>query len=380
MEKAKAVSKQSIRVLGDRLVVDHVVVDDDDVANYFGDVPADKVEKRFQQAVRVGTQALRTVQTYQGIEMIERRFQALDAKFKDRLKEVLDQIDDEFEDKFGEDGTISKLVSDHFGEKGKVEEIFDPGKEGSVTYNLLHEFRRELQGLREIVEREAGRTEVLKLSPKKGTKFEDWCEDVLSEIAKRQQPSDVVERVGAKVEYFGSKKGDFKVTLGQNTKWRIAVEVKDLTSHISLEKIRKYLKTAMEKRGAQYAVLVVKNVESLPKSVGFFNELEGNILVCALGREGEKPEFHPEVVDIAYKWAKLRVMTEGARDLRFDAGKLLRRIDSMKGRMNEFGGILGQVRDVRKVLDAVEARIEGLRDDLSVELRDLVSELKKTPP
>jgi hypothetical protein len=202
---------------------------------------------------------------------------------------------------------------------------------------------------------------------------------VLSEIAKRQQPSDVVERVGTTVTYFGSKKGDFEVILGQNAKWKIVFEVKDLASRISAEKIREYLRAAKENRGAQYAVLVVRNVESLPKSVGFFNELEGDLLICALGREGDETSLHPEVIDIAYKWAKLRLMAEVARDLHFDAGKLLKRLESMKGRLNEFGEILAQVRAVKRVVDSVELGIEGLRDSLDQELRDFASELNRFP-
>lgn len=376
MEKTKSLAKQSIRVSGEKLVIDHLVVNDSDVANYFGDVPVDKAEGTFLQAVRVGTQALRTMQTYQGIDLIEKRFQALDRRFKDRLEDAFDQMDQELEAKFGEDGEVSKLVQDHFGEKGKVEEIFDPGKEGSVTYSLLTEFRKELQSLRELIERESGKSEVLQLSPKKGPKFEDWCEDILCEIAKRQQPADLVETVKASQAYFGSKKGDFKIVLGDNRKWKIAVEVKDLTSRISANKIRSYLKAAMENRDAQYAVLFVRNVECLPKSLGFFNELEGDMLVCALGSRDDDSSFHPEVIDIAYKWSKLRVLAESASKLHLNPARMLRRVDSIRGRMNEFKGVLDQCRAVQRVVDEMESRIESLRNDLNAELRDLLAEVK----
>ncbi len=377
MQKAKGISKATIRVQGSHVIVDHFVLDDDDVANYFGDVLEQQVEERFAQALRVGTQALRTMQTYQNVDLVERRFQSLDNKFKQRLQDTLQEFNTQFEGKFGKEGEVAKFVKEHFGEKGKVEEMFDPQNEGSVTHSLLEEFREALGDLRNQIIKESASADALNQTPVKGAMFEEWCGDVLGDIAKRQQPADILEPTGTKAASFTSKKGDFVITLGQDAGRRIAVEAKDVKK-INMGEIRNYISEAIRVRGAQYAILVVKNVEALPRTVGYFNEFENRFLVCALGSQAADGMLHAEILDISYKWAKMRVLINAMKDLNFDTNRVIGKIDSMKGRMNEFASILNECHAMKEVVEEVEHKLEVLRDGFTQDLGDLVSEVNKS--
>ena len=132
------------------------------------------------------------------------------------------------------------------------------------------------------------------------------CEQKLSEITRLNgdELENTTETVGVIPH---SKKGDYVVTLaGQNPR-RVVFELKNVSSEkFSPSKIHDSLEQSMKNREASYGVFVVEDVETVPESIGWFNECADNQLVCALSTEGSPDLTNLEILFIAYRWAKLQ--------------------------------------------------------------------------
>ena len=81
-----------------------------------------------------------------------------------------------------------------------------------------------------------------------------------------------------------SKKGDMVVNVAGGSS--IAIEVKDVGS-ITQDGASELLDDCMDNRDAAFALLVVKNVEAFPKSMGWFHEFGPSKLAIALGSASE---------------------------------------------------------------------------------------------
>ena len=81
---------------------------------------------------------------------------------------------------------------------------------------------------------------------------------------------------------------------------RMVFEMKD-TAAIGPALIRGELKEAMDNRGAAYGVLAAGSRASLPGSVGWFNECDGDKLACAVEDGDGNPAIGGEMIQTAYK-------------------------------------------------------------------------------
>lgn len=66
---------------------------------------------------------------------------------------------------------------------------------------------------------------------------------------------------------------------------------------------------AMKNRGAHYGIFIVKYRDALPKKLGWFHELTGNILVCAMGDKASDTQFQ-QIIALAITFAKFRLQKE----------------------------------------------------------------------
>jgi|GEM_PF-1488606 len=260
-------------------------------------------------------------------------------------------------------GRFTKKLDEYLGSGGRLEELLDPSGDGSPIGKLKKEILGEIKELRDMVSKKEGWKEAVDATTLKGYEFEDACEEVLNRCVEfGESLTRTTDEVG---NIPKCKKGDFVIELENGKK--IVLEVKDL-KNISLSKIKDEVKEAMENRGADYGIFVSKYVEALPESVGWFNEY-GNVLVCALGSR-EADIFHPEMLDIAYHWAKLRLKGEGEVD-REAIKKAMSELDGLSDALYDLSQIRAKCKSAKKAIDEVEKIANSLEESLEEQLKSL---------
>lgn len=420
-----------IRIKDNKLIIEHVTLESEDTVRYFEEVPLDARLERFGQALAIGTTALRTMQTYENLDLIDRKFSVLQTSFESKLKDTLGsirkEVDDKFgkkgdvtllvekhfgpqgkvsslmEDYFGKDGQLSKLVEAHFGikgsfnetvdkyfgerglfqeqvesmlgDKGRLKTILNPGEKGTPFNLLIEEIKAENIRLVDRILQEKVKEEFTAKTPLKGFEFEDWVYETLCEIARSGKSGDVVEQVSTETSesLSKSKKGDFVLSLGENPNLRVVVEAKNWSSGLSLPRIKAVLDEAMKARNAQYGLLISKQKEALPPFVGYFNEYD-NMLVCALSKSDD-PNLNFEIVDIAYKWAKLQVLRRNRESGRVDASEVSKELNATKDELKEFQKILTQCDNIVHSSAAIRVSCITMKSRVSSRIDSLLGKL-----
>ncbi|MDP2939289.1 MAG: hypothetical protein Q8O13_04310 [Candidatus Omnitrophota bacterium] len=371
----------NIQVFDDILTVKDFKTVDKEIVSYFNEIPEEQRSERFEKALKVGVVALRTTGTTEKIDYIQKEFSDLETKFKSGL----DKVKDELDKYFGDRGIINSLVTNSFGERGMVvrniSEIFDPYKTGSPIFNLrnlleekIKTVEQALQGLKTRKEVEA----VIQKSIQKGYSFEDECERILSEVVKLQSDGDQLENTTKKEgKLKDCDKGDFVVALGKRTDKTFTFEVKDVQT-ISLPVIIDTLDTAMKNRTASYGIFIVKNISALPKSIGWFNEYGGNKLVCALSSELDNGQIHDEILHIAYKWCKTKLLLEVAESKGLDITKIQEKMSNLKGIFSNLRAIRLQCTNIDNSVKSLREESDTLEKIVKEQLEDIEKELRKS--
>ena len=292
-----------VTVSGDRVAVDGFETTDGEIVSYFGGLgESERLDRRLEQALRIGILAIRSTGESENVRFVEKAFDALRLAFEQRMDAVFD-----------EDGQLSAALARHLGDDGTlVRDLFNPDREGSPLHALRADMRRALAEIRDkLGEQEAAR-QVAGKGTQKGREFEEWCADGLALAAKAA--ADTLDRTGDEAGSAGaSKKGDFVTTLGGSGA-RVVFEMKDKGGMRTAE-IKRELGEAMNNRDASYGVLVARKRSSLPDSVGWFNEYDnGTMLACAVEDDEGNAVMNGEMVIMAYRWARARAAAAAAAD------------------------------------------------------------------
>jgi hypothetical protein len=359
-----------------KMVVRDFSTEDNDIVSYFKDYEnSDELQERFESVLKVGVVATRTVGVTEKIDYIQKEFNILDTKFKDTFTDVTSELDNKLEEMFGEEGTFSSLLEEHFGEDGVlVKELFDPNKEGTPLYNLKSELEHKIEEIKEKLGISEAVEEIKSKTPLKGFDFEDYCQHILSRIARIH--GDQLDKTGTKAGKVKlSKKGDFVLTLGHKIGKKIVLELKD-GGKFSLNEIQHTMDEAIRNREATYGIFVVKNMESIPESVGWFNEYNGNQLVCALGNKESDGMLHEEILYIAYKWAKLKTLLESLQEKKMDASFIIQKATTIKNKLEEFKAIRTQCSNIEKSNEEIRTISRRAEKEISEQLTEIIESIK----
>jgi hypothetical protein len=317
MEAATPLRQAHVRTIGDRLVVDGLVVEDECAVRLVrereqnGDDPARVV----RDAVEIGARVLDREQAGANAEFVKTEFEKaskdVQQEFAEKARTIAEFFEEQFSAVFGEDdGQLAKELERRFGDgsavsvqnrvreavaetltksredlvrqfsaadernpladfkSAAVREIQQAASRSDNTQRVLleklAELQKELQGLRgekeKIEEVEAERER----GTAKGRTFEESVFEAVDAIAAAQ--GDDAEAVGDVTEATG-KVGDIVVSLDAcngPARGRIVIEAKD--RRLSRPGALAELDKAMAERSADFAVLVCRRRRRCPPS------------------------------------------------------------------------------------------------------------------
>ena len=424
MEAATPLRQPHVKVIGDRLAIDGVVIDDECAVRLVrereqnGEDPV----KTVQDAVEIGARVLDREQAAANAEFVKTEFERtsrqLEREFTDKARNVAEFFGTKVDEVFGpENGhlhrELDKLFSD--GSSGAVQNrirelvsetlvksredlvrqfsaadernpladfksaavssINEAAARSDATQRALlaqlGELKKELQALRDekekLVEVEAEREK----GTAKGRSFEETVAEAVDRIALAQ--GDVAEAVGDLKEATG-KAGDVVVAIDAAdgpARGRIVVEAKD--RRLSKPRALGELDQAMAERSADFAVLVVPTGEELPARLEPLREYNGDKLVVALD-----PEAGTLALELGYRLARARVLMKRSDSDGIDAGALCDTVERALAALAEERKVKQQLTGAKtgidKAYDLVEAmagRVRGHLQEIDLLVRPL---------
>lgn len=418
MEAATPLRQAHVALVGDRLVIDGLVVDDECAVRLVreraeaGDDPSGVVV----DAVEIGARILEREQAGANADFVRNEFERtareVETGFAERAKEVADDLGRKVDEVFGpESGHLSKALQRHFSDESDVavqnrvrdvlaevmarsrEELLKQFASGD-DHNPLGDFKQsvvrmlqdaaqrqdgslgkledrmtalqvELQALRDEREKREELEAERDRGTAKGRTFEEAVFVAVDAIASGQ--GDDCDAVG---DLFGAtrKTGDVLVEVDAcrgPSRGRIVFEAKH--SKLSKPEAFKQLDRAMRERDAEFAILVVPAEESLPARTRALHEYNGDKLLVAYDPEGD--DRLP--LEVAYSLARARVLMRHSAGDGVDAG-------AVRDTVERALGALEDVRRIKQQLTGAETGIDKAReilDDMSGRVRALLDRI-----
>ncbi|MFQ6060449.1 MAG: hypothetical protein ACE5KV_04010, partial [Thermoplasmata archaeon] len=128
-------------------------------------------------------------------------------------------------------------------------------------------------------------------------------------------------------------------------------------------------------RNAEYGIFVIKRKEALPKQVGYFNEYRGTQLVTVYGTEAEG--YEGELLEIAYKWARNKLLLERGVVTGVDLSSIGKRLDKIGTSLKDFSNILRQCTNVENASGKIRELCENMRGEISSSLSEVREEIRR---
>ena len=418
MEAATPLRQPHVRVIGDRVAIDGLVVDDEctvrlvSTREEHGDDPV----KTVRDAVEIGARVLDREQAGANAEFVKAEFEKaaveLNSQFTDRARQVAEYFNERVEEVFGpENGHLHRELEKLFSDgstasvQNRVRELvnheltrsrddlmkqfsaadgnnpladFKAGtirvlkaaeeRQHETQQRLLHqmgELEKQLQALRaekeklEEVEAERERGSA------KGRTFEEAVAEAVDRIALAQ--GDVAEAVGDVKEATG-KVGDVVVAIDAcngPARGRIVFEAKDRRS-LSAPTAFKELDSALSERSADFAVMIVPSDDRLPGKLQQLREYNGDKMLVALDPDGGSLGL-----EYAYRLARARVLMKRSDAAGIDVAAVSAAAERALAALTEERKIKQQLTGAKTNIDKAAEYVEGM----SGRVRGLLQEI-----
>jgi hypothetical protein len=417
MEAATPLRQPHVRVLGDVVAVDGLVIDDECAVRVVrereqnGDDPA----KTVRDAVEIGARVLDREQAGANAEFVKVEFEKasrqVQQEFTEQARTIAQFFENQFAAVFGEqDGQLAKELERRFGDGSAVSvqnrmrealsETLAKSREDLVRQfsasderNPLADFKslaiqqinqaaarsdatqrallEKVSGLEKHVEAlriEKAKVEELEAEHERGTakgrEFEESVAEAVDAIALTQ--GDVAEAVGDLKEATG-KVGDIVVAIDAcngPARGRIVIEAKD--SRLSKPKALEELDRAIAERSADFAVLVVPTDEELPAKLEPLREYNGDKMVVALD-----PDAGSLPLEYAYRIARARVLMKRSDADGIDAEAVRAAGERALAALSDERKIKNQLTGAKTGIDKAYALVE----EMSARVRALLQEI-----
>ena len=402
-----------VRVEADRLVVEHLVLDDHALAAFVADRPAEERGVLLERALRVGLTAIQSVGITVNVDAVRAEFQGLLAQTNaanERAATALDQI---LRQNFADgEGRLPRTLERFLGDKGQlrgfVEDLFDEGRRDSAIGRMklllgnyfegdnsrlaqlldptrlgspLHQFRVEMaEGFTRLGERlaaleasGAARASERSKSTAKGADFEEIAEELLGEIARGS--GDVLERTGTeRGASMGSKKGDFVLTLNSEAtagaEVRVVIECKD--RYVSGRSMRDELREAKANRDAAVA-LVAFTPAHAPAGIAPFDVRAGDVY-CVI--DPAAPDM--ATLEASVRLARLLALqTLREHDVELDAAAVTAALNGVREQLEMIRALKQTLTSIGTSARDVNTGLDKLRDGIIARLAEAEAELRR---
>jgi hypothetical protein len=307
----------TVSVDDDRVIIENAEITDSEVVEYFVGLNEDERGEAFDRALRVGVVTVGLAEILEEEEYVERRFEQM----RRDLEAEIERIEQQVEEKFGDDGDVPQTLENHLDEDGKlrthiedafgdvdvlvdqldeelgengerIQDALGPDTEGTPTYRLKSNIQDQIDRLRDKIEEQETEDETEERMKRRttlgGEEFEEDVGQTLEDLV--YGTSHEVEHTGKKEgELTNRKVGDYVLKLA-DTNQRIVIEAKSDQSY-SQPRIKEELEEAIENRDGDYGIIVFEAESQVPDKVGYFHEFYNDRLSVALSAdEDEEPE------------------------------------------------------------------------------------------
>jgi len=409
----------NITITGDFVTFSDLTITNKDLADYLAE--SDNALKTLESIIEIGVKTMNSLKNSIERDFTKQTFETIAEEMKKNLSDSVDDMGDEFNKYFNEDGefvqelnnnkkkmleelnselenfidpsnresAISKLTEILETEEGKMVDAFEkalnPENSESQIFQLKEKlekkFTDEIKLLSEDMEKilqelkiDKATTELKEKSTAKGGTHEDFVQQSLSEIA----VGDIVERTGEIVGLVPkSKVGDHVVTLNTNSKlsdFKIVFESKSANTYNSSSAITKELTKAMENRGADFGIFVFDSYDRFDKvSSQPFALLSENMALTVLNEDvGNLP------LKISYIWAKNILMNADestAKELSVSYDEIIKSLNSAIKEVKKLSTAKSNNKKAFDAIDANEQLLPEIRKSVEDTLKDLINVL-----
>lgn len=401
-----------VRVDGERIVVERLVVTDAALAHGLGErSPTDRAAT-VERALRIGLLALQDAAATLDVDVVRTEFDKLLAQAQRTNERAAEAVAEILRANFGDgDGRLPRTLERFLGDQGALQrfanDLFDESKRDSAIGRIagllgqyfdgdrsrlavlldptrigspLHQFREEVaKGFAGIAERlaaleaaQTARADERSRSAAKGTDFEDLLEGMLGDLTRGT--GDLLDRTSSEVgAVLGSRKGDFVVTLdGRVTRGadvRLVVEAKDRA--MSQRAMREELREARENRGAAIA-LAVWTPQHAPAGIAPF-ALVGDDVHVVVDPAAPEPAF----LEAALRLARLLAVASLAeRDVDVDAAAIGRALAGIREQLDAIRQLKSQLTSIGNATKAVWTGLDLLRSGIVARVAEAEAELR----
>ena len=406
----------SVRLEGDRIVIDRLSLSDPTLAAYLRERPADDRGALVERALRIGLIALQDAGVTVNVDAVRTEFermvrqseqvneraaaaleQTLRANFADvdgRLPRTLEKflgdrgalrsMVDELFDETKRDsaiGRISGMLERYFdGDASKLAHLLDPTRLNSPMHQFRQEIAAGFKGLEErlvaIEAAAAARGAERARSAAKGADFEELLGVMLGEIARGA--GDLLDQTGLETgSVMKSKKGDFVLTVdarvARGCDLRVVIEAKDRP--MSMRAMRDELREARENRSAAVALAVFTPAHA-PTGIAPFTVI-GDDVYCVI--DPEAPE--PATLEAAVRLARLLALASLAeREVELDAAAVQAALTGIREQLEVVRQLKSQLTSISNATKAVWTGLDSMRSAILSRVTEAVAEIRAAVP
>lgn len=395
-------TQSGITIQDDRIIIENAEITDPEVFDYFSQFDEDEYDEALDKALRIGVVTLGLAQTSEQEEYVERRFEEMRHSFESEIERIEEQVEEKFgdngqvpqtlEDHLGQDGKLREQIEEAFGEDGvfverldeelgedgdRIQQALDPDTEGTPTYRLKSSIQDQIDRLRDKIEERETEEEteerMKRRSTLKGDDFEETVGNLLSDLV--YGTSHEVESTGEKIGELNNRKvGDFVLTLA-DTDQQIVVEAKSDQSY-SQPNIKKELEDAIENRDADYGIIVFEAESQVPDKVGYFHEFDNDRLSVALSSE-EEGDPEPGYLRIAFSWARTRaVQMYVDTGTELDPEAIQTEVSELEDEIDQFSTIRKKTTSIKKTANEIDEELDEIEGEVKSRLADIRAELR----
>ena len=395
----------SVRVLGDRLLVDGLVIDDDTLVRLARE--AEDPGRLVRDAAEIGARVLDREGTAAELDFVRDELEKVETAFVEQARRVYEGLDGKLEAVLGpENGHLSRELRRHFSDESAtaVQHRMRAVLQETTTQlrddlrrqfaaddpsNPLAGFQRQLIAVMrqafeqqssqqqaterrlaelqaELSRERAEKAAAVELDAErergtaKGRSFEEAVVEALEEIAASR--GDLCDAVGD-VRGAGGKKGDVVVSIDACAgppRGRVVFEAKD--SGLSRKRALSDLDAALEQRDADYAVFVVPAEDELPAKTRPLHEYNGDKMFVTYDPE----DGSRLALEVAYGLARARVLMArneasglDVAGLRAEVERASMAMEDVRRIKSQLTSATGAIETSRTILEAMAAGVRG---------------------